>query len=83
MSVITQDNDTKLYKMETMSGSSVLSKNVILCAGAYYNISKLLSAFTEKQLDLTLTCQTVAFAKLSEDEAQVFYNTSYEICLSK
>ena len=61
-----------------MSGSTVLSRNVILCTGAYFNISNLLAAFTDKQLDLTLTCQTVAYVKLSEDEAQVFSNFENE-----
>ena len=59
------------YILETQSGGCVEASKVVLATGAYLNISHLLAPFTDLQMDLTLTAQTVAFIRLAESEAEV------------
>ena len=59
------------YILETQSGDCVEASKVVLATGAYLNISHLLAPFTDLQMDLTLTAQTVAFIRLVESEAEV------------
>ena len=59
------------YLLETQSGGCVEASKVVLATGAYLNISHLLAPFTDLQMDLTLTAQTVAFIRLAESEAEV------------
>ena len=59
------------YILETQSGDCVEASKVVLATGAYLNISHLLAPFTDLQMDLTLTAQTVAFIRLAESEAEV------------
>ena len=62
---------SSIYLLETQSGGCVEASKVVLATGAYLNISHLLAPFTDLQMDLTLTAQTVAFIRLAESEAEV------------
>ena len=62
---------SSIYILETQSGGCVEASKVVLATGAYLNISHLLAPFTDLQMDLTLTAQTVAFIRLTESEAEV------------
>ena len=53
------------------SGEDVQSRNVILAMGAYFNISGVLTPFTSREMDLTLTSQTIAYIRVSAEEAEV------------
>ena len=53
------------------SGEEVQSRNVILAMGAYFNISGLLTPFTRREMELTLTTQTIAYIRVSAQEAEV------------
>ena len=53
------------------SGEEVKSRNVILAMGAYFNISGVLTPFTSREMDLTLTSQTIAYIRVSAEEAEV------------
>ena len=61
------------YLLETQSGGCVEASKVVLATGAYLNISHLLAPFTDLQMDLTLTAQTVAFIRLTKSEAEVCF----------
>ena len=43
------------------------------------NLSGHLSSFTDKQLDLSLTSQTIAFLEISSDEAEVILNVLWKL----
>ena len=47
---------------------------MILAMGAYFNISNILSPFTAREMDLTLTSQTIAYIRVSPEEAEVVIN---------
>jgi len=67
---LSQNAETHLYQIQTMSGEFLFAKNVILATGAYMNLSGHLPSFTEKQLDLRLTSATIAFIEISSEEAE-------------
>ena len=39
--------------------------------GAYFNISGVLTPFTRREMELTLTTQTIAYIRVSAQEAEV------------
>ena len=65
------DSVTGEYELSLRSGESILATNVLIATGAYINISGILREFTESDVDLTLTTQTVAFIRISDSEATV------------
>ena len=62
-----------------VSGETVRAGQVLLATGAYLNMSGLVRDFTDSDLDLTLTSQTVAFVRISPSEAAV---SSVVLCLA-
>ena len=64
------------------SGEDVQCRNVILAMGAYFNISGVLAPFTSREMDLTLTSQTIAYIRVSAEEAEVELSTKGEILRS-
>ena len=53
------------------TGEDVQSRNVILAMGAYFNISGVLTPVTSRDMDLKLTSQTIAYIRVSAEEAEV------------
>ena len=74
LSRISQDDQSLVFTLKLTSGQEVQSRNVILAMGAYFNISNILSPFTAREMDLTLTSQTIAYIRVSPEEAEVVIN---------
>ena len=74
LSRISQDDQSLVFTLKLTSGQEVQSRNVILAMGAYFNISSILSPFTTREMDLTLTSQTIAYIRVSPEEAEVVIN---------
>ena len=74
LSRISQDDQSLIFTLKLTSGQEVQSRNVILAMGAYFNISNILSPFTAREMDLTLTSQTIAYIRVSPEEAEVVIN---------
>ena len=74
LSRISQDDQSLIFTLKLTSGQEVQSRNVILAMGAYFNISSILSPFTAREMDLTLTSQTIAYIRVSPEEAEVVIN---------
>ena len=74
LSRISQDDQSLVFTLKLASGQEVQSRNVILAMGAYFNISSILSPFTAREMDLTLTSQTIAYIRVSPEEAEVVIN---------
>ena len=68
-----------IFTLKMTSGKDVQSRTVILAMGAYFNISGVLTPFTSREMDLTLTSQTIAYIRVSAEEAEVGLSTKGEI----
>ena len=75
LSSISQDDQSSIFTLKMTSGEEVKSRNVILAMGAYFNISGVLTPFTSREMDLTLTSQTIAYIRVSAEEAEVGLST--------
>ena len=74
LSSISQDDQSMIFTLKMISGEEVQSRNVILAMGAYFNISSILSPFTARDMELSLTSQTIAYIRVSPKEAEVVIN---------
>jgi len=74
LSRISQDDKSMIFTLKMTSGQEVQSRNVILAMGAYFNISSILSPFTAREMELSLTSQTIAYIRVSAEEAERLSN---------
>jgi len=58
------------FILQLSSDKSITSQRVILATGAYLNLSNHLKPFISREVDLRLTTQTVAYLRISEEEAR-------------
>ena len=63
-----------MYQLTLANGKTIKSSNVVLATGAYLNISKYLQHFFKAEVALNLTTQTVAYLRISEEEANRLIN---------
>jgi len=67
--VIDIKKENKMFVLTLASGKTLVATKVILAQGAYLRFSNLLKKFVKNDADLVLTTQTIAYLRVSDEEA--------------